>query len=242
MKHICILAALCCAVGLEALGGESEEKVTDEATSQAKPAEGHNKHAPKNWADVRVGMSKEEVRAFLGEPKSEFPSPSQLVKPVAKSLFTLDRWWPERFMMATALAFDPATYGGSKGYHEGWEYPRDQEPVYRPSYYVYFDANGKVVRLSAPTDPDRQPLIEITEFSLDRIIFVWEETAGVTVEHDQLLTKKIMVNIEDFDDPNMLKQLVQEASEINGLTLEKITTGEKTVYKITKKEDANHSP
>jgi hypothetical protein len=183
-------------------GSVNEEKVTSEAASQAKPAEGQNKQAPKNWADVRVGMSKEQVRAFLGEPKSEFPSPSQLVKPVAKSLFTLDKWWPEKFMMATALAFNPATYGGSKGYHEGWEYPRDQGPVYGPRYYVCFDAKGKVVRLSAPTDPDRQQLIEITEFSLDRIIFVWEETAGVTVEHDPLLTENIMVNIEGFDDPN----------------------------------------
>jgi hypothetical protein len=38
----------------------------------------------------------------------------------------------------------------------------------------------------------------------------------------------------------MLKQLVQNASEMNGLTLKKKTAGEKTVYKITKKEDANN--
>jgi hypothetical protein len=244
MKQLRVLATICISVGCTAITGAAGEPNPGASAPQHQSAvvQGEQQHAPTNWVAVRAGMTTNEVRQLLGEPKSVFPSPSQLVIPVAKGLLKPDRWWPEMLVIATALAINPATYGGAKGYHEGWEYPRDPGPVFHPSYYVYFDASRKVVRLSAPDDPDRQPLVQISEAPLDKLIPLWEETTGVTIEYDPVLVQNVTVNIEGIEDPHMLEPRVQEACEQSGLQLSKVCTDRKTVYTIKKKEPANKMP
>lgn len=247
MKELSALALFALLVGCSACSAPRDEALQAVTFPEGKPttpqhSAGADTHAPTKWSTIGIGMTQDEVRTLLGEPKTAFPSPSRMARPVARSLLQPDDWWPERVMMATALAINPATYGGSKGYHEGWEYPRDSGPVFRPSYYVYFDASGKVVRFSAPDDPDQQPLVQISEAPLDKLIPLWEETTGITVEYDPVLVQDVTANIEGIEDPHMLEPRVREACEQSGLQLRKASTDEKTGYTIMKKEPANKMP
>ena len=247
MRELSTVTLVALAVGCGACGASRQAVLPAESQPEDKPTAPQpfthaDAHAPTNWAAIEIGMTKDDIQTLLGEPKTTFPSPSKVAAPTARSLLQPDDRWPERLIMLGSLAINPATYAGAKGYDEGWEYPRDPGPVFRPSYHVYFDASGKVVRLSAPSDPDRQPLVQISEAPLDRLIPLWEETTGVTVEYDPLLIQGVMINIEGVEDPNMLEPRVQRACDRHGLALGKTTEGANTVYTIKKGEPANKMP
>jgi hypothetical protein len=192
------------------------------------------------WDSISTGMTQEEIETLAGKPDEMFLSPKNMMPLFARSLFEMDpHWIPEVAIMFTSTVLDPDLYK-KNSYDKAWVY-RTTGSGRTKRYYIFFDINKKVVRLSKPSDPDRKhPInklsLEVGLQNLDRIEDIDFQYDPADIQNIYIEDPKIGSETFFTNSAHKVECLLQPTCATNNLELIKKVENGQIIYWIKKKQ------
>jgi len=192
------------------------------------------------WDSISTGMTQEEIETLAGNPDETFLSSKNMMPLFARSLFEMDPYWiPEVAIMFTSTVLDPDLYK-KNSYNKAWVY-RTTGSGRTKRYYIFFDINKKVVRLSKQSDPDRKhPInklsLEVGLQNLDRIEDIDFQYDPADIQNIYIEDPKIGSETFFTNSAHKVECLLQPTCATNNLELIKKAENGQIIYWIKKKQ------